>query len=563
MRKEGTGNGAATHPWHLLVAVSCAVLCAFTPHFATAETTENNEAEQIYRLTHYDLTMNSVATGSLAGAPRLVYYADMDWNAGAGQPVLPDRLEAADARMEPSGIVHATNGTVYINSLIENRTITAQADSIEYDTSDGKALLSGNVVIELAGANLRLDCTSLEYDPLMERLEVAGVEVNVPLDAFMDEEQLQGGAPRAVFGGHFYFPMPDHFRMTSGRAKLDINPLHSSYVLYDTTLSHNDIEDPDLYIHADELELLQYGRMVFTNISLNMSGLTVASWPHFSYSIDRQKGLYDLREPKIRFDKDVGIAWKQGLDLDFGNAYGRAMFDYSPEYGLRNNYRLFITPMPGSRLGVEYGISSEYDIYRVTVERRTDYNFRYQQYINGDDRWFRDMNINVEYGEMTAIRPKTPDEPATSADDERLFADGVLEFPLIPLGNDWYITSGMTGRYVKYFDAGLDYRTIGGFGGFIWRQGYFDHFVVYRSHQVTDTPLFSFDEIRGRELDLMTSFRLHPDYRHVIRGIYNVDDDELNQLAVSILKRQKSYEIGLFWDFARESAGLELGLLVD
>jgi hypothetical protein len=29
------------------------------------------------------------------------------------------------------------------------------------------------------------------------------------------------------------------------------------------------------------------------------------------------------------------------------------------------------------------------------------------------------------------------------------------------------------------------------------------------------------------------------------------------------MRRQRSYELGMYYDFARESAGLELGLLVD
>lgn len=29
------------------------------------------------------------------------------------------------------------------------------------------------------------------------------------------------------------------------------------------------------------------------------------------------------------------------------------------------------------------------------------------------------------------------------------------------------------------------------------------------------------------------------------------------------MKKQRTYEIGLFWDFARENAGIEFGLLTD
>jgi len=554
------GNGAATRKlWHrfqavLSVGVCAAALCCLPAHAAT-----DGDAALIHRLTHYDLTINSETMDSLGLPARQVYYADNNW----GDSELPDRLEASGADISSEGVVKASNGTLYINSILEGYTLVAHAESIEYNTDDGTALLWGNVVLELQGTDLRLQCSELDYDPLMQRVAVAGVEVNVPLKAFVDEDTLRGGPPRAIFGGHFYMPTPEHVRLVADRAQLDIDPLHPSYILYDARLSHNDSPKPDLLITAEEMHIRQNGQFYFRDIALEVSKFTLFSWPTFSYTIDKEGGLYDLEEPKLRFEKG-SIAWKQGLKLGQDYWGAKLSMDYSPEYGLRDEYRAFIKPLPGMSIGAEAGDSSEYTIDRKTVEKRTDYNLFFKYNINRNEKWFRDIQLLAEYGEITEVIPKTTTTPVLKVSDRRIFGEAKWEFPLIDLGDGVYFTSGVDGRFVEYLDDDSEYRTLGAFGGIIWRRGTFDHFVVYRSHQVTSAdPRFSFDKIRGREVDLMTSFRLHPDYRHVLRGIYDVDENELDQLAISVLKRQQSYEIGVFWDFARESLGLELGLLVE
>jgi hypothetical protein len=45
--------------------------------------------------------------------------------------------------------------------------------------------------------------------------------------------------------------------------------------------------------------------------------------------------------------------------------------------------------------------------------------------------------------------------------------------------------------------------------------------------------------------------------------LYDIDDDEFDLLQVGALKRQRTFEVGLYWDFARENAGIEFGLLLD
>ena len=76
-------------------------------------------------------------------------------------------------------------------------------------------------------------------------------------------------------------------------------------------------------------------------------------------------------------------------------------------------------------------------------------------------------------------------------------------------------------------------------------------------------PLMGFDAVRRQELDFATQFHLHRRWRHVFHGTYDIDREEFDKFEVGALRRQHSYEIGMYWDFVRESAGLEFGLVID
>lgn len=546
-----------------MVALAAAVMGVLGAVAAVAADAQPGDAEAIHRLTHYDL--GSAGSQDALGRPDpRVFYSEPDWQDGG----LPDRLEASGATLIPAdggytAIAHG--GTLYISSILESGTLVITADELRFTPSTGVAAVSGDVRLELEGTSLRLECDEFFYDPLMEIVEVTGARLSIPLDVLVDEKQLSDDGPRATFGNDFYTPLPENVRVTCGQARLSLDPRSNEFVLSDVTLCHHPAPEPDLFIHADELRLGGDDRITLRGASLQLSGMELLAWPKITRDLKQQKRRYGLEFPIVRFEKDVGVAWKQGVNMDLDVMKLDALLDYSPEYGLLANYYAYTEPGPGIQVGVETGTHSVFDINRVSVERRSDYNLIYSQYIKANNDLLRDALIRVEYGEIVAFTPAQLDDgiPAERQEDTRLFADGWVELPLVPLGGGVYLTTSLIGRYVDYEDTAEHYSAVGAQGGLIWRHGHFDHFLVYRAHRIGGHPVFSFDEVRQREVDFMTSVRIHPDWRHVVRGIYDVEEGEFNQLKVSALKRQRTYEMGFFWDFARESAGLEMGLLVD
>jgi len=564
LRKEGVRFGAAAFAPSYLNAVlmgASALACLLVLAPAAAAEDQTGDAEAIRRLTYYfaDSTSDTSQQAD-AGLQREVYYS----SALTGESGLPDRLEASNASISPDGLIEASAGTLYINSLVEGETLVAQASYISYNTETGEAELDGDVALELSGTELRLECDELSYDPLMGQLAATGVSVNLPVEWFAQEGELGEQVLRTNFGDSIYTPLPDNVRLSAGQASVVLDVRQREFVLEDVILSHHPRPDPDLYIHADVLRFTQSERVIMEGFSVHMSGIELFSWPRITRDLRGGKRMISLDFPIIRFEKDVGFAWKQGVNMDLDALQAEILLDYAPDYGLLSNFLVYVAPYAGAEVGVETGTRSLFDINRVSVERRANYNLLWRQSLPGNG-WYRDLAFTVEYGEMIAFTPAQPelDIPAQRQEDTRIYGDGSVEFPLVELGSNLYVTTGAVGRYAEYEDAGQRYRVAGAFGGLIYRHDGFDHFVLYRAHNIHGEPLFSFDEVRLREVDMMTSLRLLPEWRHVIRGIYDIEDGEFNQLKVSALKKQKTYEIGMFWDFARESAGIELGLLVD
>ncbi|MBN2082070.1 hypothetical protein JW859_07665 [bacterium] len=546
----------------LLWLAACAQLLLIQPCQAQSED-RDDLAERVTRLSYFfpEEYIDAEPVNYHTETDRQVFYAGAMPDTGG----LPDRLEASSTSVSEEGVVTAYSGTLYITSLVEGQTLVAGADRLTFDTNSGEAELVGNVSLSLQNDDLKLECDELYYDPLMGTLDVSGVSVNLPLALLVSEERLSMRGPRAAFGNDIYAPLPETIRVTAGRARLSLDANSREYSLTNVTLSHHPRPDPDLFLHADEMRLTRTNQVKFRNISLHVSGIELISWPMLTRSLEGGERMISLDFPIIRFEKDVGIAWKQAVHADLNAVKANCLLDYANEYGLLTNIYVYSEPLPGIELGAESGTRSDFDINRTTVERRSDLNLILRQDLDINSDWLRNLKINSEYGKISTFTAGQPDLgiPAERNEDTRFYIDGIAELPLIPIADNLYITSALTGRYVDYADANQHYHVSGLMGGLIYSRDGFDHFIIYRGHRIKGDALFSFDEVRQREVDFMTSVRLHRDWRHVVRGIYDIAEEEFNQLRVSALKRQKTYEIGLYWDFARESAGLELGLLVD
>lgn len=483
-----------------------------------------------------------------------------------GPPELPDSFSAGSAELGPEGLISASGGVeLRITSVLEDGVLLCRSETGEYSSETGEARLAGAVTLQLEGSGLLLHCTALEFDPLLGRLSVEGLEIGLPFDAIVPLDRLPQDEPHTGGHSHFFSPTPQAVYLKADRLRVERSAARSEYVLSGVRLTHSPRPDPDLYVTAAEARLEPGQRVVFKDVALVVSGFQVLSWPRVSRGLVKEHRLYGFGIPKLRFDNDIGVGWAQPFRLDAEMLKADGILDYSPEYGLRSWAFAYTEPAPGLKLGVAAGVKSSVDVRLRDVRRRDFATLTYEQSLPSPLPGVSRARFSAEYGEIAAYTDPLPGAqlPGVYAFDGRFAASAGVDFTPLLLAGELYLTGAGRAAYYDYRDAGEQYEVFGGSAGLIYHQPGFDNYVLYSLNSASGRPVFSFDEVRERELDFAASLRLHPEWRHVVRGIYDVDRDEFDQLEVGAMKRQRSYEVGMYWDFARESAGVELGLLMD
>ncbi len=476
----------------------------------------------------------------------------------------PDSLQAAEAEIDSQGLVQAWGGvTLTITSLVDGRTVLATAESASYDQETGVAQLAGAVNLSLSGTPLAVDCDELAYDPGMQRLDVAGLRLGLPFAEMLDSDNLAAAEPRAELPGHFLGLPPETLWLLAGQAHFEQRADSQSLVLSGARFTHSSHPEPDLFVSANEV-LFNGSQVILRGLALEISGIRLGSWPQYTLPTEQEPHLYSFGLPKANVSGD-GVAWRQPVYFDFGSFKTDLLLDYSADFDLLAHAYTYVTPLNGMELGVEYGGLAQVDTRRVPYERHAGYNLLFRQRLNLAEWGIRQFELAGEYGDLNYKTPGSVREnvPAGQVEDTRLAGESQLEFALVPLGGGLYFTSGLGGKYIEYQDANEDYRVFSGQAGLILRQGRFDNFVLYRNNDDQGTPVFATDAVRRQEVDFAASARLFPQLRHVIQGVYDIDREAFHTLQVSTLKRLNSYEVGAYWDFVRDTAGLEIGLILD
>jgi hypothetical protein len=481
---------------------------------------------------------------------------------GAGES--PDFLETGEAEITSEGMVQAWGGvTLTVTSLVEGRTLTVTADHAAYDQTTGMAWLDGKVQLALSGTELAVLCDELSFDPGMQRLDLAGLRLELPLAQLLDPQRLANLEPRAKLPGHFLGLPPESLWLVAGQAHFEQRADRTALMLTSARFTHSSHPDPDLFISADEV-IFDGAQVTLRGLALEISGLVLASWPQYTLPVKNQHQPYSFGMPTVNVSGD-GVAWRQPVYFDLGRFKTDLLLDYSADYDLLTHGYTYINPRDGVELGVEYGGQALVDIRRVGYERHSDYNVIYRQRVSLPGWGIRNLQLTGEHGKQTLKTPGSVREgvPPGQVSDTRSAGQADLEFTLVPLGGGLYFTSGLGGKYITYADANTDYRVLSGRAGLIFRQGRFDNFVLYQANDDRGQPLFAPDAVRSQEVDFAASLRFFPAWRHVVQGVYDLDREELHTLQVSALKRFNSYEVGAYWDFVRDTAGLEIGLILD
>jgi hypothetical protein len=501
----------------------------------------------------------------------------------------PDRFTAegeVSIRADESGnfeLLRAEQPSFRITSLSSRDVIIVTAELGEYHRQTGDAELWGNVSIGIEGEPPMLSCEYFSWEPVMERMEISDLHLYLPLNLLLSDG-LPEHRIRPRFSGHLYETMPELLILNSTSVKLNFSELHRQFVLEDVQFTHSPHPDPDLFFTARAITVDPDRGLHFRGLALHASGVTIFTLDRLNRSLSGQKNIYGFGFPEVRIHKDVGFSWKQPANLSLAELENDFVVDMSEARGISIRGESYVEPLPGMKLGAKYGNQRVKDFLQKSYERIDDLTLFATHTADQPNDILDYSHIEFEYGKVHASRDfndpeldrsttQSTDPPADEdifdISDRRLFADAEWDFRLIPIGEDLYLSSGVQSRYVTYNDADQYYSSVGGELGLVMPEGDFNHYVQYRLNSINGDrddkgrPLMGFDAVRRQELDFATQFRLHSHWRHVFHGVYDIDREEFDKFEVGALRRQHSYEIGMYWDFVRESAGLEFGLVID
>jgi hypothetical protein len=339
---------------------------------------------------------------------------------------------------------------------------------------------------------------------------------------------------------------------------------HTEVQLSDVKIALSSHPNPDFFISAKRVELEDSETVVLHGLRLSVSGFDWLSWPRLKRHLNKPVAPLSFSTPQLQVDREFGLAVKQGVTFNLDEIHTEALLDYSPSYGLLAKSHSYIEPRVGTRLGIKFGRGTLSNIQRDTVQLKDNYNLVLGQDFNTGGA-LQTLKFDAEYGHVHEKIPGRPGAgiPDRIVEDDRFFNNLDLQFRPVALGAGWYFSSAARARFVRYESANDDYSTLGASAGVVLRQDGFDHFVIYRYNQVSGEPLFSIDEVRREQLDFATSFQAAPRWRNVVRGSYDTLDEDFDRLQLGTLKQQRSYELGLYWDFARESAELAFQLRLE
>jgi hypothetical protein len=228
---------------------------------------------------------------------------------------------------------------------------------------------------------------------------------------------------------------------------------------------------------------------------------------------------------------------------------------YAEPYNVIAHSYAYVDLWEGAQLGVQHGDKTTADYLRSSYLRSDDMVFTARQRSDwGPWRW----SLDIEKGNVSE-RPISGSSLGDLVTTERTLLTTDLELTHARLGGDWYATLGATGTSIDY--GSEDYSVVGWRGGLIYRGRDWNNFVLYRENAVDGHALLPFDTVRRKELDFQARASLIPRLSQIVRGVYDFDTKDYDRLELGTVLERRGYELGFYWDFARDRAGLELGVL--
>jgi hypothetical protein len=470
---------------------------------------------------------------------------------------LPDELTAGEITYEPDGTLVLKDVKLTVSSMLRNggpAIVSANFGRLNARTQQLE--LSGGLSIALQnlpqGIDAELSAQAATWDGEKKRLSVQGLELPVPLRAVLGDD-FPASEIEARFVGHTRLNVPEHVYVNAGELEVVQRGKEQIVVLREVEVAPTARPGGDLYITASEVTYGGQQELRASGIGVYLEGVKLLTWPGYSRSSKQGSGILELDAPKLSVDAS-SIEAREDIAINLHPFHAETRVAYAEDFDVIAHTFAYVDAWEGAQLGVQHGDIQVADFERNSYLRGDNMVLTARQYNDWGD-WR--TQLDFEQGDVS-MRSIGAGGLGDLVSVSRTAARADVELTRAQLGGDWYFTGGAT---AAQYDYGVErYEVLGYRAGLIQRQGGFNNFLLYRENQTEGAAVLPFDAVRRRELDFQARSSLIPRLSHIVRAVYDFDLEDFDRLELATLIERRGYEVGFYWDFARDSAGLELGL---
>lgn len=459
-----------------------------------------------------------------------------------------DYIEA-DSAEYISGKTLSLSGDVIFHSesAFPGNTLEIRADSAVWDEENGRFSVPGEARMLIIEQEVELTGTGLEADLKARTGRMEAVQATARIDPEM-------------FAGETGLLDRTYVRFRNGDPKLHLQAEAVSFheeaglpvlVFTRAKLSSIDPARADWTLRVKELMYTPGEMAALRSARLEVNGITVAYVPRYRVHLRKTQDFMTTTLPLPGRAKDDGFYLSQATYFDAG----KVSADVYTQYFTKNDEFwtdafVYSDVSEGTRVGLHLGRARLTDRWNDRVGQETRYDFFAQTEQEVDSPLIGKVEAGVNIAKFAQ------DAPAVTSRSNYGYVSAST--PAIKLGEDA--------------------RLLAGFGVHYWDYSYGDNeFLALRSRikLAKETP-WGIDYVEFQHADKFgaSPFRFHDDFaENTLKGTknfqalphltgritvdYDIDLEHFDELTLGLAKEFRAFYLGLNYNFARGSAGIE------
>jgi len=463
-----------------------------------------------------------------------------------------DYIEADSGTYISGDKLELTGNVVFhTESAFPDLTVEVRADSAIWDENSGIFSVPGCTTVTILEYDMALTGIDLVVN-LMERTgsmgDVAG-SVRIDPELFADETGL--------IDRRFVRFRRDDPRVHLTGGDLELYEDKSGVLLlefHQARIATTEPDGADLILSVKRLLYAPGEFLSARGVRVQASGVSVGYIPRFKTKLRKGRGIASFTVPRPGHSDDDGFYIKQATFFDVGKISADI---YSNYYSRNDEFWadafVYTDPSDNSRIGVHFGRDRTTDRWEERVGKTTRYDFYGWQRVELDWPLVQQAVAGVN---IAKIKQDVPEITSRSN-------HGYLELttPAFLLDHDIRLLAAFGAHYYDYSFGDNEFLALRSRLKLAKSTPWgIDSVEFAHAAKFGGSPFRFDDDFPDNLLTATKNFQALPHLTGRVSAAYNFDLEHFDSLIVGLSKEFGSYYLGLNYDFARGSTGVEAAL---